>query len=159
MTGVPKWPRVNPGTLLDIPRLHRLLPVGRKQELLALGTAALHALEAKVDVHVSEWFGRDRVALQSAMNALVVLRWDWSRNAPTRITRVALTETHGVISAIMKSPGPLCPPRRGEPFDIIPTAQPAMYRAALAEMPIFDVTGGVDMDAAVAFCRGLLAST
>jgi len=73
--GYPKLPRVNPGTLLNHPRLRALLDPSEREALSALNADELWRLERKSDVNLDEVYGAGTVDLQGELCALVLLRW------------------------------------------------------------------------------------
>lgn len=75
MAGVPKWPRVNPGTLLSIGRLQGLLEEPKRRKYSAMPPEDLWAVEDKHDVRVDSIYGRGKVALRSRLRELYVLNW------------------------------------------------------------------------------------
>jgi HprK-related kinase B len=104
--GIAKMPRINPGTLLNNARLRPVLSDTRIAELESLTEDSLWALEDKHDVMIAEHYGRDRIAQEANLVALLVLNWSRNTDRPTEITRVDLRERTDLLDAIMKSPGP-----------------------------------------------------
>jgi HprK-related kinase B len=159
LNGVPKQPRINPGTVLNNPSLASVMPATRRRGLARLPADELRALEEKYDADVAAIFGARRFDLEARLDAMVILNWDWGSNAPPRFDRVGLSGRRDLLSAIMKPPGPFYLPRDGKPGDRIFAHAPEDYLAALATVPVFEVAGGVDFDAAAAGCRALLKAT
>jgi HprK-related kinase B len=75
MLGVPKKPRVNPGTLLSLPRLRGLLAQDDVDRYLALDPDALWQLEEKHDVDVESTYGAGSWSLTGDLNAIYMLMW------------------------------------------------------------------------------------
>jgi len=152
MAGVPKLPRVNPGTLLHNPALGDIIGRERRAQLARLEPGELWALEEKYDVDVAASFTGVRLRPRARLHALVFL--NWQRDAPSRTTLlpVQLRERGDLLEAAMKSPGPFVRradgryPPRFEPPD------PRPYLDHLADVPSFEISGGVDFERAVALC-------
>lgn len=157
MTGIPKHPRINPGTALANPDLAGIVSDGRRAELEALPREELWELEEKYDALVDRLFGRDRIELHAPMAAFVVLTWSHRSAQPARFEPVSLADRRDLLDSIMKAPGPFYLPDRGPAPTGYEPPDPAPYLEALAGLPVYEASGGVDFEAGVAFCRGLLA--
>jgi HprK-related kinase B len=150
MSGVPKLPRINPGTALNNARLERLVAPERRAQLAALETGALWEIEEKYDVFVDEHFDGARFELCAPLDALLVLRWDRRSAAPARCVRVDVRERPDVLEPVLKSPGPFCVSDDGVGL-ARPAVAPAPYVDALAGVPVYEIAGGVDFDRACAW--------
>ncbi|MBN7797561.1 HprK-related kinase B [Parahaliea mediterranea] len=151
--GVPKLPRVNPGTLLNNPRLRALLDPRRRAECEALSPAQLWELEEKYDVPIADIYGRDRFASRGPLAALLVLNWRHGSGEPTQIEPVELASRRDLLAAIMKSPGPFyCDSHGRFPGDRVPLDE-ERYLAALAGVPVYEARGAVDFTRAAEHCR------
>jgi HprK-related kinase B len=77
--GIPKHPRVNPGTALGNPELvgplSRALPETSRRAYAHLAPDALRAVEDKFDARIDECFGPGRFRLAARLVGLVVLNW------------------------------------------------------------------------------------
>ncbi|WP_163846952.1 HprK-related kinase B [Pseudooceanicola aestuarii] len=155
--GIPKHPRINPGTILGNPRLHDLLTASRRAELAALPPADLWDLEDKHDLMISKTYGPGRVQYAAPLTEFWVLNWSRAAAAPMRLATVTLAERPDLLGAIMKSPGPFhqAPDGRFEPDGTRP--DPAPYLAALRGVTLREVAGRVDFDALAARGRALFA--
>ena len=153
--GIPKQPRINPGTILGNPRLHGMLSAARLAELRAMPGAALWALEEKRDLIVGEVYGPGKVQLDGPLTDFWVLNWSRDADAPTELAEVELAERPDLLSAIMKSPGPFHQHADGrfEPPGARP--DPAPYLAALSGLRVRELRGRVDFDAVARFGRAL----
>lgn len=151
IAGVPKLPRVNPGTLLSSPRLRSILTPQRIEELAQLDPAALWQLEEKYDVDLWQAYGAGRFVTHAPLAGVVVLAWQRDAGPLVR-QRIDLAEHPDLLAAIMKSPGvhyvPSAPP---------PDLSPATYLHALRATPALALTGGADFAGGVAACMDLLA--
>ncbi|RAH36865.1 MULTISPECIES: HprK-related kinase B [unclassified Halomonas] len=148
--GVPKQPRINPGTALHNPRLETLIPAARRDQLRALPADALWELEEKHDVPVAALYGPDRLTDEATLGGFVVLNWRRDDASSPRVAAVDLTQRRDLLAAIMKSAGPFYQRADGsfladdEPLD------EAAYLDVLAGVPVFEVSGGIDFNALVA---------
>jgi len=157
MTGVPKHPRVNPGTLLDHDELRLLVPPERAEELSSLPTSELWEIEEKYDVNVADVFGPGRFMGTCEMSAFVLLAWSRHDDAPPHFEVTNLWREPGLLDAIKKHPGPFFHDgcrydSRGSTHEV----EPGPYLRALGEVPLLLVTGGVDFSVAVEECLRLL---
>lgn len=73
--GVPKKPRVNPGTIMVLPSLHRLLSADQIVKYSVIDRDELWNLEKKYDVDISDIFGIRSVGLRGTLGALYFLDW------------------------------------------------------------------------------------
>src|SRR5262249_30099057 len=76
MAGVPKLPRINPGTIVKLPGLKDMVPPGVREQYKRLAPSALWALEEKRDVDVDVLFGPGTRQLSGVLRVLYFLRWD-----------------------------------------------------------------------------------
>lgn len=157
MTGIPKHPRINPGTALANPDLRGILSDARRAELERMPRNQLWELEEKYDALVDRLFGRDRVALHAPMTAFVVLGWSHLSSEPARFEPVDLADRGDLLDTLMKAPGPFYLPDRGPAPTGYEPPDPKPYLEALAGLPVYAASGGVDFEAGVRFCRTLLA--
>jgi HprK-related kinase B len=106
MRGIPKWPRVNPGTLMHNPRLKPLLSDTAQAELAKLPGEALRSLEQKYDVEIERFYGPDFIRMETPLHALIVLNWSVDAAEPTRLRTTTLAQSPELLPALSKSPGP-----------------------------------------------------
>jgi HprK-related kinase B len=155
--GIPKNPRINPGTILHNPRLALLLSDERKAELLQMPPEDLWQLEEKHDLFISEVYGQDRMSFTAPLTEFWVLNWSRSSTEPTRLVDADLTERPDLLGAIMKSAGPFFQDANGvflrddEPLD------PDAYLRQLKSVRIREATGAIDFDALAAAGKDLFA--
>jgi HprK-related kinase B len=156
-SGIPKLPRINPGTALHNPDLARILPAGRRAALAELDEGELWELEEKYDVDIAETFDDAQFHLVSPLTGFVVLSWRRDRRQAASMKRVDLAHRPDLLAALMKSPGPFFQPLGGVP----PTGRQAPaeepYVRCLAGVPVWEISGGVDFERAVGWCLDLLA--
>lgn len=151
MAGVPKQPRINPGTALSIPELGSILSPERQKELRALERGVLWELEEKYDADVGRIFRDDVWCLQNPASAFLILTWHWDANEATDFCRADLAQRPDLLAAITKPPGPFYEPA-GEPPRGVYRMSDVEYLACLRGLDIYEAKGKVDFDAAVEFC-------
>jgi len=145
--GIPKLPRINPGTIVHNPRLHALIDAAERERLLALPPQQLWDLEDKYDVMMNEVYGPGKIAQDAPLQAFLVLNWQRDSSEPARLQRVDLAQRRELLGAIMKSPGPFLQRSDGSFLqDDEPLAQQP-YLEALRGIPVYEASGGVDFDA------------
>ena len=151
--GVPKLPRINPGTALSIPRLRSIVPCQRRLRYEALPTGELWNIEEKYDVDVDAVYGRGRIRLMAPVQTLMILNWKRGAGA-CEIVRVDLRERPELLAVVMKTAGLFYEEREG----LLPAEpEPARYLELLRGFHVVEVRGGVDFAAAVAYGRERLA--
>lgn len=149
MSGVPKLPRINPGTALNNPDLAGVLSEEDRQRFQDLDADDLWHLEHKYDVFLDKCFGEGRFLLQAPMHGLVVL--NWRRGAgDTSIRFVKATERPDLLPAFMKAAGLFSLPANGDAAWRDPEA--SEYAAALSRCDLVEISGGVDFERAADFC-------
>ena len=152
MAGVPKCPRINPGTIVNNRDLHDMLPAARMQALTSLPPAELWALEEKYDVDIDRCFGPDRWATEAPLHRVLVLNWSLEGESEIAFRQVDLRARPDLLAAIMKAPGPFHLPRPEAGMAVGTAVAPGPYLDLLDRVPVYEATGRVDFDAAVAFC-------
>ncbi len=154
MHGIPKQPRVNPGTVIHNPALAPLIDESERRRYAAMPTAELRFLEEKRDAVIDHLFGPGRFRLEVTAAALIVLRWT-PGGGPMEIHEVTL-EGRQDLQAILHK-------RLGLFFWPLPTPSDEASQAALARVlrgvPAYEVRGGIDFKAASDWARELLAKT
>jgi HprK-related kinase B len=148
MYGVAKQPRINPGTALNNPDLHRIVEPGLREKFLAMPQDELWKLEHKYDALIDECYGPGRFELRCPMDALVILNWK-REDAPMRASLADPRERTDLLPAFMKSTGlfylPDDPARRDDP-------SAEAYADLLARTKLIEISGGVDFDRASDVC-------
>lgn len=144
--GIPKEPRINPGTILHNPRLHGMLDAHRLTALSELPTEELWQLEEKHDLIVADFYGADRVSHAAALTDFWVLNWHRNSADPTRLNDVDLAARPDLLGAIMKSPGPFYQKPGGAFLADDEPCSAAGYLEALQGVRVREITGGVDFD-------------
>ncbi len=143
--GIPKLPRINPGTIVNNPTLHDLIDPERRAALLALPREELWHLEEKHDVMVSDIYGKDRIAEQVELDVFLVLNWSHDSEEPTSLTQVVLESRTELLPAIMKSPGPFYQFAEGGFYQDSMQLEQQAYLDALQGVIILEASGRVDI--------------
>jgi HprK-related kinase B len=145
--GIPKLPRVNPGTIVNNPRLHPLIPQAQRNRLMQMPPAELWEMEEKYDVMIGQTYGADRIAGQASLGAFLILNWQREDHQLTAVERVDLDRRRDLLAAIMKSPGPFYQYADGRFFQDSTPFDEISYLEVLADVPIYEAHGGVDFQA------------
>jgi len=144
--GIPKLPRVNPGTIVHNPRLHDLIPEDQRKTLLALPQQKLWELEEKYDVMVDEVYGAGKICTSAPLQHFLVLNWHRDQQTSPSIRQVNLSERRDLLAAIMKPPGPFYQFSDGSFYQDTMDFDEQSYLDQLDTVDIFEVTGGIDFD-------------
>lgn len=145
--GIPKQPRINPGTIIHSQRLQGLIDEQRTQELRALPAGELWDLEEKYDVMIDDLYGPDRITTDAPLAAFLVLTWHRDSDKPLNMQKVNIEERRDLLGAIMKSPGPFYQHLDGSfhladvPFD------ESAYIDILKNVVVYEASGRVDFQA------------
>ncbi len=156
MLGVPKFPRVNPGTILSSDRLARLLSPEERRRFEGLSRHRLWHTEHKFDVDIAEFFGPDRMQLVAPLAAIVVLSWtpgDRASDASGADPREAdLRRRPDLLTALIKSPGV----HYYAPPSAPPDLSNSVYVDCIGDCPVVEMAGRPDFHAATSVCLSLL---
>ncbi|MCZ2721784.1 HprK-related kinase B [Marinomonas sp. 15G1-11] len=144
--GVPKLPRINPGTILNNPKLLSILDPEEQHSLNRLPQTELWDLEQKYDVMIDQVYGENKIELETQLDTVLLLNWDRKSSDKPLLTKVNPENHKKLIGAIMKSPGPFYQDAKGA-FLAGPEI-PALeqYLAVLNKVNVYEVSGGVDFD-------------
>ncbi|WP_306144874.1 HprK-related kinase B [Roseibium sp. MMSF_3412] len=145
--GIPKLPRINPGTIVTNSRLAGLIDEDREDELRNMEQDELWHLEEKYDLFIDDIYGPGRISHDAQLTDFWVLNWSRNSRAPTAVSRVDLPQRTDLLSAIMKSPGPFFQTREGPFWTDSTPLDPGAYLTALEGVRIWEVTGQIDFDA------------
>jgi len=150
--GIPKLPRVNPGTMLHDENLIDLLPADRRAELETLSPAELWDIEEKYDVFVEDVYGDGKIVDQAPIKHFLILNWKRDASTPCDIQEVKLMERKNLLDAVMKSPGPFYQYKDGTFYQDDTRLDAAPYLEQLKDVKVFEATGRIDFDYAQEFC-------
>jgi len=139
MTGVAKYPRINPGTIISIKEIENILPVSKREKYRQLDKNDLWNLEEKYDLLINEVYGANRFQLKAEMKALVILNWQHNEEK-TIIKELNPSERYDLFPAFMKSAGLFYFDQGIESID----KPKEIYNNFLQDCQVFEVTGGVD---------------
>lgn len=146
--GIPKLPRINPGTILNNPRLQPLIEEPQREALARMPKAELWELEQKYDADITALYGEGRIeAGVLPLAGFMVLNWSRDSAEPLRVEAVDLSERRDLLAAIMKSPGPFYQNADGEFHTDTLGFDEGAYLKLLQQVPIYEACGGVDFDA------------
>jgi HprK-related kinase B len=138
--GVPKHPRINPGTILHNPDLASVLDDEQRARFAALSTDDLWQLEHKFDGLISRCFPRQKFLLQGRFCGLVLLNWTRQGRA-TQARRIAIAERTELLPALIKEPGVFHRPGPRERSRSLES-----WVELLADIPILELSGTIDFD-------------
>jgi HprK-related kinase B len=146
--GVPKQPRINPGTVLNNAALRDIVHPEDRERFSALPPDRLWALEHKYDVCIGQCYGPGRFVLRAPFAGLAVLNWRRSGGA-IRAAEVNPLDRLDLVGAFSKNAGLFFAPDKPEGY-----APPSLeaYAVRLARAPVLEITGGVDFPAAARIC-------
>lgn len=148
--GVPKHPRINPGTILANPDLAGVLDEHERARFSALTTDELWQLEHKFDGVIRSCFPSQRFWLRGRFVGLVLL--DWTRSGEhTHARRIDLRERSELLDALIKAPGVFYRPGAGER-----ARSKASYLELLGDTPVVELSGRVDFERGYAAALELL---
>ncbi|MCW8931718.1 MAG: HprK-related kinase B [Gammaproteobacteria bacterium] len=142
--GIPKLPRINPGTIVHNPKLKSLISPERQKELLQLPISELWNLEEKYDVIIDEIYGVDKIQYQGEIKNFLVLNWKHDSNESVCLKKINLNERRDLLAAIMKSPGPFYQYSNGDLFHYSTPLIEQSYLDAFQNISTYEVSGRVD---------------
>ena len=150
--GIPKLPRINPGTIVHNPRLSVLIPDAQRETLLKLPPQELWEIEDKYDVQVEEVYGAGKIKASAPLTAFLVLNWQRGSEQELTLGAVDLSQRRDLLAAIMKSPGPFYQYADGSFHqDSMPFDEQA-YLDALQGVSVYEAKGRVDFAGLVRLC-------
>jgi HprK-related kinase B len=150
--GIPKLPRVNPGTMLHDPNLIGLLTQERIEDLKKLPPAQLWELEEKYDVFIEDIYGSDKIRLHAPISTFLILNWKRDSTAPCHIAEIDITQRQELLKAVMKSPGPFYQDQNGIFLNEHAIQNKVPYLNNLKHVKLFEASGKVDFSVAKEFC-------
>ena len=151
MEGIPKHPRINPGTIIHNEYLCRLIPEKERQKYLAMGDK-LWDLEEKYDGLIDQCFGEDKFKLINPCHFLIILNWKRTKS-PLEIKEVNIQERKDLLPAYMKQTGLFyLPSEAGKNIKRDESA----YIEHLSKLEVFEFSGGVNFKEGADFCTSLL---
>ena len=157
--GIPKLPRVNPGTIVNDFNLRSMLNSEELARYEELPANELWDLEDKFDVRVDQVYGQHRLAEQGNLGLLCILNWQRNSEEDTEVRSVIIEQRADLLAAVMKSSGPFYLDIDGSPLSPNNAPIPERYLHALAPVDVYEISGRIDFQAAkdqvVALLRSL----
>jgi len=151
MFGIAKYPRVNPGTVINQPELVDIVTPENLVRYQAMRPDALWDLEEKYDAFVESAFGC-KFKLTASMKMFVILNWDRNDPSPPRLKRALPESCPELVATVMKSPGVMLPVSAAR----IGEAKVKPYADLLKNCELLILSGGVDFDLAASEIKSLL---
>jgi HprK-related kinase B len=150
--GIPKLPRINPGTIVNNPRLFPLIDEKSRAKLLQLQPKELWQLEQKYDADISELYGAGRIRHKTELDKFLVLNWQHDTDKELQVDRADLSRRPDLLSAIMKPSGPfyMNTEQVFNTDDAMPDA--SAYLAVLEDVAIYEASGKVDFERLGSVC-------
>ncbi|MBR9884126.1 MAG: HprK-related kinase B [Oceanospirillales bacterium] len=146
--GIPKLPRINPGTIINNTRLSPLISEREQAELSALPAPELWDLEQKYDADITQLYGEGRIeAGHCPLAGFMVLNWTREKGHPLKVEQVDLAERRDLLAAIMKSPGPFYQNADGVFLADSGDFDESAYLNVLQHVPVYEASGSVDFEA------------
>lgn len=134
MVGVPKHPRINPGTILNNPKLKGLLK--DPERFQNMNQNEIWNWEEKYDAIIPEYYGQNKFHLNANCKGLLIIDWGDNDYEP-RIDSLDLKTRLDLLPAIMKAPSlmtPIIHEKKG-------TLKEKDYIEFLNGLPLFVLTG------------------
>ena len=145
--GIAKLPRINPGTIVNNPRLQALIPEAERNQLLSLPKQQLWDIEEKYDVDIESVYGPGRIAISKPLQAFIVLNWQHNSEHAFDVNKVDLEHRQDLLPAIMKSSGPFYQDTKGQFLTNFNDRNEVRYLQILSQVDIYEVSGQIDFDA------------
>jgi HprK-related kinase B len=152
--GIPKHPRVNPGTILHNSLLDGIISPKERARLLEMDAQELRGLEQKYDVIVPEVVGPGRFVMAAELEALIV--FNWSGGGPPVARTVRLVDRPDLLEPIKKSPGLFYEP---DAPDAAVDLSDERYLQVLGSSRVIEITGMQDFQAAARLCMDELPAS
>jgi HprK-related kinase B len=150
--GIPKLPRINPGTIVHNPALHSLIPAQQRAALLQLPAGELWELEEKYDVHIDRVYGPGRIMAEAPLAAFLILDWQRDTDEELVVEQADLAANRDLLGALMKSPGPFYQYPDGSFLQDTTALDEAAYLDTLNDIPVYAARGRVDFSAMADRC-------
>ncbi len=156
MLGIPKLPRINPGTIVGSADLHHLLPPQQLSDYQQMTAEELWHIEQKHDVPLADIYGDESICLQANLYAFIILNWQRHTEKKTLLTEVDVQKRQDLLPAIMKSSGPFYQDLDGHFEYGIDTLNKQDYLSSLQGVKVFEATGQVDFDKMRELCEEII---
>ena len=153
--GVPKLPRINPGTIINNQTLRGILNDAQIETFESMPASELWDLEDKYDVDVAKIYGEQRLVAETELRHLIILNWSRNCSDPIHIDSVNIEEKKELLAAVMKSSGPFYQYANGNFYQDYTALSNYTYIDILNKINVIEVTGGVDFSALESYCLAL----
>lgn len=145
MLGVPKKPRINPGTIVGNPKLHGMMPAEELARYQAMPMEELWHVEHKFDLDVKTVFGPQAEKATALLHAAFFI--DWKVGGGDYHCDLLPAERYPeFFRAVFKDGGVF--DLRNHETSLKPEHE-AEYARVLEDIPIYHVTGGVSFESLV----------
>lgn len=151
--GIPKLPRINPGTIVHNPKLHGLIPSEKRDEFLGMPADELWHLEDKYDVHIDQVYGPGRIVFQTQISNFLILNWQRDTEDKTVMEPVDLSSRRDLLGALMKSPGPFYQHPDGLFHQDTADFDEEAYLSELKEVTIYEARGQINFERLIQLCH------
>jgi HprK-related kinase B len=151
--GVPKQPRINPGTALNNDALASILSEADRAAFAALPPEELWGLEHKYDALIDKCYGAGRFVLQAAFAGSVILNWH-HEGKDTMVSQVSPEQRPDLVKAFTKEAGLFFFSDPEVEYHDPPLEN---YAARLAAAPMLEISGRIDMARAEDLCMRFLS--
>jgi len=152
MAGIPKLPRINPGTIIGNPKLHSILPADKKAYYQQMPKEKLWDIEEKYDVDISDTYGENKISHQANLNTFIILNWNRNSSEAPKLNEVNINQRHDILPEVMKSPGPFYMNNQRVFEQDSNIQDKADYLKLLSQIKIYEVTGGIDFKHLTKLC-------
>lgn len=151
--GIPKLPRINPGTIVYNPKLESMISSEKRQELLQMPPQELWELEDKYDVHIDQVYGEGRIVAEAPISDFLILNWKRDSDEDTSMEQVDLNSRRDLLGALMKSPGPFYQYPDGSFQQDDASFDEDAYLRELKDVTIYEARGTIDFDKLIELCQ------
>jgi len=158
MLGIPKLPRINPGTIVGNPLLHGLLDPQQLSHYEAMERQELWDIEEKNDVPVADVYGEDSVQSGGNLSAFILLNWHRDGDEPVSLLEVDIQQRRDLLPAIMKSPGPFYQYTDGHFEQDTAEFDEEAYLQSLKGVKIYEAKGTIDFTKMSELCMEVITS-
>ncbi|MCU7940018.1 MAG: HprK-related kinase B [gamma proteobacterium symbiont of Bathyaustriella thionipta] len=156
MSGIPKLPRINPGTIVGNPVLHSLMSPDELAHYQTMEKEQLWDIEEKYDVSIKQVYGDQRLQNDSPLFAFLILNWQRDSNKPVTLSEVNLEKHRDLLKAIMKPSGPFYQDTDAKfQTDKIQFDEDA-YLSMLSGVKIYEAHGGINFKQLTELCKTAL---
>lgn len=147
ITGLPKLPRINPGTIVHNPKLHNLIDAEQRERFQALPKQELWQLEQKYDADVIAIWGKESIVSHAQLDSFFILNWQHDSSETLSVNSISPAERQDLLPAVMKSFGCFYQYTDGH-FDQAPVMDSIQrYIEVLSGIQLYEVAGKVDFAA------------